>query len=243
MAIWNRLWASASGISLGGPLGALIGAVAGQAMDRWRRARSADSAVSLRQVAFAIALIALAAKLAPAGAANGPDPLERFKKVFPIADAEDANLARLFNLANRDPRGFEAYAHQVAAIFATSPAALETLLDALFRIAVAAGTPRPSEVVYLHNVAGALGLGDETFRRIASNHARRDIRDPYALLGVRRGADDGEIRTAWLRLIREVHPDSLLAHGVPKELIEDANARMAAINAAYDTIRIERGQR
>ena len=65
--------------------------------------------------------------------------------------------------------------------------------------------------------------------------------DPYAVLGLGRDASDAEVRAAWRRLVREHHPDRLIAQGVPEEMLKQANARLAAINAAYDRIAKERG--
>ncbi len=41
--------------------------------------------------------------------------------------------------------------------------------------------------------------------------------------------------------MRENHPDSLMARGVPPEFVKLATDKLAAINNAYDKIRIERG--
>jgi DnaJ like chaperone protein len=69
---------------------------------------------------------------------------------------------------------------------------------------------------------------------------RATAADPYAVLGLRRDASDDEVRTAYRRLVRELHPDRLIAKGVPEEFVRDANARLAAINVAHDTIEKER---
>ena len=50
-----------------------------------------------------------------------------------------------------------------------------------------------------------------------------------------------EIRATWKRLMRENHPDSLAARGVPAEFIARANDKVARINAAWDRIKRERG--
>ena len=50
-----------------------------------------------------------------------------------------------------------------------------------------------------------------------------------------------EIRATWKRLMRENHPDSLAARGVPAEFIARANEKVARINAAWDRIKRERG--
>ncbi len=56
-----------------------------------------------------------------------------------------------------------------------------------------------------------------------------------------RSASGDELRTAWKRLMRENHPDSLAARGVPAEFIARASDKVARINAAWDRIKRERG--
>ena len=64
--------------------------------------------------------------------------------------------------------------------------------------------------------------------------------DAYAVLGVSRDASDEEIRKVYRQLVREHHPDRLVAKGLPQELVEHANRTLAAINVAYDRIAKER---
>src|SRR5947208_15403867 len=55
------------------------------------------------------------------------------------------------------------------------------------------------------------------------------IPDLYALLGVRPDASEEEIKRAYRKLAREVHPD------VSKDA--DAEARFKEVNAAYETLK------
>jgi DnaJ domain len=66
--------------------------------------------------------------------------------------------------------------------------------------------------------------------------------DPYELLGVAAGSSVEVLREAYRRRCREYHPDRLQALGLPKEFIELATRRMAAINAAYDSIGQQRAK-
>ncbi len=66
-------------------------------------------------------------------------------------------------------------------------------------------------------------------------------RDCYEVLGVSRNATEAEIKKSYRKLIRENHPDTLIAKGMPQEFVDVANEKMAAINAAYDLIENERG--
>jgi DnaJ like chaperone protein len=61
------------------------------------------------------------------------------------------------------------------------------------------------------------------------------------ILGLSYVADEDELKQTYRRLVRENHPDSLMARGVPPEFIKLANDKLAAINNAYEKIRTERG--
>ena len=65
--------------------------------------------------------------------------------------------------------------------------------------------------------------------------------DPYTVLGVSPDAGDKELRETWRRLMRENHPDSLAARGVPPAFVASATEKVARINAAWDRIKRERG--
>ena len=98
-------------------------------------------------------------------------------------------------------------------------------------------------MAYLREVAGIFGFSDNEFEAIRAAEIGPDRADPYSILGVDRQADDDAVRAAYRRLTRENHPDRLIAQGMPQEFVDVANNRMAAINAAYDRIKKERGIR
>ena len=70
-----------------------------------------------------------------------------------------------------------------------------------------------------------------------------DQSDPYKVLGLNPDSTDKQIKSAYRKLIKENHPDLLMAQGVPKELIDVANEKLAAINNAYDKISKPRGMK
>jgi DnaJ like chaperone protein len=244
MSIWGKIIGGAAGFALGGPIGALIGALAGHAIDRMSDMDgSADGAPAdaTRQVAFTIAVIALGAKMAKADGVVTRDEVAAFKQAFRVPPEEAKNVARVFDLAKRDARGFEPYAQQVARLFRDNPAVLEELLNCLFLIARADGRYHDGEKAYLRRVALIFGFDDAAFRRIEAENFGADKADPYTILGVARDAAPQAIKAAYRKLIRENHPDKLIAEGLPEEFVGAANDRMAAINDAYDRVAKERG--
>jgi hypothetical protein len=63
-----------------------------------------------------------------------------------------------------------------------------------------------------------------------------DVDDPYELLGISEEVNTEALREAYRQRCREYHPDRLQALGLPREFLDLATKRMAAINAAYDRI-------
>ena len=53
---------------------------------------------------------------------------------------------------------------------------------------------------------------------------------PEQTIAATRDAGDDEVRTAYRRLIREHHPDLLVAQGMPQDFIDIANQQMASIS-------------
>ncbi|MDA0241614.1 MAG: DnaJ domain-containing protein, partial [Proteobacteria bacterium] len=79
-----------------------------------------------------------------------------------------------------------------------------------------------------------------TFERIRASCQGTEQADPYKVLGVSRSDSDADIKAAYRTLIREHHPDVLIAKGVPQDLIDTSTEKMAHINDAYDRIEKER---
>jgi DnaJ like chaperone protein len=232
MSVWGKVSGAAAGLFVGGPVGAVVGAVVGH----FFLDRDSDPGVT-----FTIAVVALAGKMARADGVVTDEEFEVFRKVFGVPPEEQANVQRIFNLARQDVAGFEYYAGQIAHLFMGNPAMLEDVLDGLFEIAKADGVLHPEEARFLERVADIFGFAPGEFRRIRASHFAPELTDPYVILGLSYSADEEELKQTYRRLVRENHPDSLMARGVPQEFIKLANDKLAAINTAYEKIKQERG--
>ena len=213
-------------------MGAVVGAVIGHfVLDR-----EGDPGVT-----FTIALVALAGKMARADGVVTDRDFEVFRSVFAIPSDEESNVRRIFNMARQDIAGFEHYAQQIARLLVGNPALLEDVLDGLFEIAKSDGVLHPCEARFLERVAEIFGFAPGEIRRIRASHFAPELTDPYVILGLSYSAGEDELKQTYRKLVRENHPDSLMARGVPHEFIKLATDKLAAINNAYEKIRAERG--
>lgn len=194
-----------------------------------------------RSVAFAIAVIALGAKMAKADGQVTRDEVTAFREVFHIAAKDEAGAAKVFNLARQDAAGFEAYATRIHAMFRSQPETLTDLLEGLFHIAMADGFYHPNEDAFLEEVAHIFTIPDREFRALRARFVPDAQPDPYTVLGVVPQMALDDIRQAWRKLVRENHPDAMMARGVPEEAVRLAEKRMIDINRAWEEIRATHG--
>jgi len=225
MSLWSRIADAVSALAAGESLATVF--------DRLRTPPE-------RRVGFAIAVIALGAKMAKADGRVTRDEVTAFREVFTIPPGEAENAARVFDLARQDVAGYDAYARRIAAMFGAGHATLVDLMEGLFHIALADGTYHPKEDDFLSEVAAIFGLGERQFRALRARFVADAVRDPYAVLGVAPGAPVEEVRAAWRRAVRQSHPDVMIARGVPEEAIKIAERRLVDINRAWEEILAER---
>src|SRR5260370_18721413 len=253
MQCWGKIVGGTAGLALGGPIAALLGVMAGHAVDTYvlegrlssetapAAPRDPKDHPGLREIAFTIGVIALGAKMAKVDGDVSRAEIEAFRSFFQVPLDEERNVERFFNLAKRDAAGFEPYARQVAALFPDAPEVLENVLEGLFDIAKADGPISPQEAGYLAEVARIFGLDSNRFERAKAAALGVMQCEPCVILGIDPLATDEQIREAWLRQVRANHPDKLIAQGLPEEAIKVANRKLALINDAYDRLRRQRG--
>jgi DnaJ like chaperone protein len=233
MSIWGKLAGAAAGLAIGGPLGAILGGVAGHfVVDRESEPSEVD-----KQLAFTMGVIGLGAKMAKVDGHVTKDEVRAFKEVFRVPESERDNVARVFNLAKQDTAGFESYAKQLSRLFGDDPQMLHNVLEGLFHIAEADTVLHPLERDYLATVARHFGISNVEFQYILSRHCAAERKSPYQVLGVPPDTPDADLQRHYRKLLVENHPDKLMARGLPQEMIDIANKKIGAINAAYDEIR------
>lgn len=89
---------------------------------------------------------------------------------------------------------------------------------------------------------------EEVRRKKAQEEAQRkktfipplNIDEAYTVLGCSPWASDKELKTAYRKEAMRWHPDRLRGEGIPQELIDNANEKMATLNAAWVIIKKHR---
>jgi DnaJ like chaperone protein len=256
MSYWGKIIGGTAGFLVGGPYGAAIGAALGHAADTGNlpgRKPGMQAGLSQAKIAgllgrrdevFALTVTVLAARLAKCDGPVKRIEIDAFKRQFRVPPASAQQVGRLFDQARDATDNYETYAAQLAESFADNRGVLEQVLNALFVIARADGPLNMQEQSFLRRVHLRLGLDQVSWDRAFGSmppSAPADADDPYQELGITRSASPEELRATWKRLMRENHPDSLAARGVPKEFITRAGEKVARINAAWDRIKRERG--
>jgi DnaJ like chaperone protein len=193
-------------------------------------------------VDFTAAVIGLGAKMAKADGAVTVEEVKAFSRVFRTAPEDEIAVRRVYDMARQTVRGFDSYARRLGKRYGDRPCLLEGVLDGLFQIALADGALTSEEADYLRQVSEAFGFEAAEFRRIMASHMGPEPDDPYAVLGVSPQAEFEDIRSAYRRLMRENHPDTVRgARGAPRAFELTAHEKAAAITSAYAKIRVERG--
>jgi DnaJ like chaperone protein len=229
MSIWTRIAEALSALAQGQPFEQVFDLLRGRPEPE-------------RSVGFTIAVIALGAKMAKADGQVTRDEVAAFRRVFTLAPEEEANAARVFNLARQDVAGFDIYARKIAAMFRDKDhpdnrALFIDLIEGLFHIALADDILHENEDSFLSHVAEIFGLDQRCYRSIRARLIEGTRRDPYDLLGLTPPVSLDAARAAWRAAVKENHPDAMIARGVPPEAAKLAERRLIAINEAWEEIR------
>ncbi len=212
---------------------------------------------------FTLCVVTLGAKLAKIDGAVSKAEIAAFKEVFRVPPEELHNVGTMFDRARASSHGYESYAQQLSQMFGADHGTLDEVISCLFHVALADGPMQAAETNYIRRVSKIFGFSDSYFQRrmeeqvsshssnysqnSSSNGQQRQqprgnemLADPYSLLGVPSSSTDQEIKLKYRKLVRENHPDSMVAAGKSKKEVDQATAKLARINAAYDQILKER---
>lgn len=255
------------GFFLGGPVGAIIGALLGQSVSVGvsRGGWSAYDS-NMAQQAFFTATFSVMGYVAKADGVVSENEIQAANAVMAHMNLDPAQRLAAIQLFNQGKsQGFDLDAALRNLRIACH--GRRDLLGMFLQIQVHAaladgGMMHPAEREVLERICDALGISSyelnqyEQFVRAQQRFrsaggpgsgggvqpSRPDtLAAAYQTLGVASTASDAEIKTAYRRLMKENHPDKLVARGLPENMIRLAQEKVQQINVAYDAIKQARG--
>ncbi len=109
MSIWGKIIGGTAGFALGGPLGAILGMMAGNVFDRSQKKTYNFHKISnqQKQNLFALSIIVLAAKISKSDGIVTKDEIYAFKEKFKVASKDMQQVGKVFDEAKKTSYGYE----------------------------------------------------------------------------------------------------------------------------------------
>jgi DnaJ like chaperone protein len=235
---WSKAVGAGLGYAVGGPIGAVLGYMAGQKLTNKRKAQQGHLLIA-NLLGFTTLLLK----------ANSTPSLEERKEVVLF-------LSRLFRFDRQDELLADELLQRLSQVDLDLPAMAKTfkghsdtqmrerLLEILATLSLLIHGPlEGGHLSLLNEIAEALHLPPAHWRFIKSRYRtpspQLDIFFCYAILELYPESSEEEIRAAYRRLAKKYHPDRFALQDQPTG--GRHSERMTLINAAYETIRVERG--
>ena len=255
------------GFMFGNLPGALLGVLLGHMADRSRARNSRGAwrnwpggqARNRRQVFFA-ATFRVMGHIAKADGRVSEEEIRAARAVMQgmrLNSAQMREAVGYFNEGKSPEFDLDAELLRMNQACRGQPLLRQSFVHSQFSMAFAQGGVTIEERRALNRIGEALGLSEwhisqmEAQARMHFGHAGGNGRagparteplpDAYRALGVASTASDQEVKTAYRRLMKENHPDKLVARGLPEAMMERARERTREVNRAYEQIKEQRG--
>ena len=236
------------GFMWGGPLGAVAGAALGNFLsrDEYEREYSNYERTSEdeMQSVFFTCVLSLCGKIAKADGVvtkEEDDKVYKFIEQFISGDQQMREFAtQVYEESKNSPHSHLEFAEQFYSVFGAELQMQETIIEALFSVALADGNFHPAEEKIILETAEVFGFTQDRYDRIRSLYVK-ELTHEYTVLGLRPGAPFSEVKKQYRKMASEYHPDKVIAKGMPQQFVELANKKFAEINQAYEKIKAHTG--
>ncbi len=243
----GKLIGGAIGLALAGPVGAVAGAVFGHMFDE-NQASNISGNRSLTQderaqMTFFVACFSMLAKIARADGRvvdSEISSVRRFMSDDLKLNAQSMRAAEMiFQAAMHSQQSFDDFASQFFHQFHDQPQLLEMMIDILIRVSVADGQLNDAEERLIRSAVYAFHFSEDLYQRIRRRYIQ-DSNKYYAILGCDPKDSNERIKQQYRKLVRDFHPDTVAAKGLPEEFITFAHDKFREIQSAYEIIKKER---
>lgn len=246
MASFTKWLGAGLGWSFGGPIGAVLGYVIGNAIDGFTkkdiqnfRQQAENYSNGTQSGDFEISLLILSSFVIKADGKIDPRELDFVRSYFVKMYGKDrANHAfRLFKgIIKTEQVSVRQISLQIRQQM--QHASRLQLMHYLFALAKADGVVTPDELDMLHRISGYLNINLHDFNSIKAMFYN-DAESAYKILEIDKSASDNELKAAYRKLVKKHHPDKVRHLG--EEHLKGAEEKFLKIQEAYEQIKKERG--
>lgn len=252
MSWFGKLTFGTLGLLLGGPLGAIAGAALGHHLVDKQNSQASrlnhagqQQAFEYRERAQATHFVSLFSILGKLSKIDGVvsrqeiAAVENFINNLQISENEKWFAKQIFNEAKISTYSIEDFASQLYQTSWEQPEVLLSFYNLLFQIVAADGVFHPAEEAAMKAIKEIFKISDQQFEDIRAVYFGR-FDKYYKILGCTPESSEQEIKSRYKKLVKDFHPDTIIAKGLPEEFIAFATRRFREIQEAYETIRKER---
>ena len=262
MSWWGAIIGAALGWVVGGPWGAFLGAIIGLLLaSRSVRVHVVGGNPAHAQQVFFRATFQVMGYISKADGRVSENEIRAARAVMAQMNlsAEQQRAAMEFFGQGKQPEfPLDAVVSEFRQVCGGYPGLVSMFLQIQIAAAVADGVLHPADQAVFNRICALLGIPPivlrqyEDFARArphfgggaAPARERADqLAAAYQTLGVGSAASDEEVKRAYRRLMKENHPDRLVAKGLPPEMMALAQEKAKQINLAYEAIKSARGMK
>lgn len=231
------------GWAFGGPIGGIIGMVLGGAFSdnsprQIRNEAQQQFGNTEEKRDFNVSLLVLSAAVMKADGAVKKSELDYVKRFFLQNFGQqraESYIKMLREILNQDYNLYEV-SQQVGRHMEYSSRL--QLLHYLFGIAQSDGQIDDSELSTINVISDYMGVYASDFASVKAMFVKEND-NAYTILGIDPSATDEEVKKAYREMAKKNHPD--LVSNLGDEVREAAEKKFQEINAAYETIKKQRG--
>jgi DnaJ like chaperone protein len=260
MSLWGTLVGGAFGFMMGGPIGAILGSIAGNHFDKGIKGTLGPALQQgeqqRAQAAFFTATFATMGHIAKADGKVTQDEIAVASRIMDQLDlVPEMRKAAIdiFNEGKSSSFDLDDVLNQFRLECNRSGSLINLFLEIQVQAAYADGVMHSGERAILHRICETLRISLAELQRIENlvngssafhgQESQSTIEDAYHVLGVAKSNTDKEVKKAYRRLMSQHHPDKMVSKGLPEEMINIAKEKTQDIRKAYDQVKETRGMR
>lgn len=243
MGFFLKLILMGLGWSFGGPLGAIVGYAIGSLFSSNNPTRIRSEVTDTfgdteEQRDFNVTLLVLSAAVMKADGNVKKSELDFVKRFFLQnfgQERAEKYIKMLREILAKDYNLYEV--SQQVGRYMDYSSRLQ-LLHYLFGIAEADGQIAPEELSVINTISDYMGITNSDFQSMKAMFIK-ETDSAYKILGIDPSATDEEVKRAYREMAKKNHPD--LVGNLGDEVRQAAERKFQEINAAYETIKKQRG--